>query len=673
MPKMPPSGNGESQDGISQGSDGSGNAAPSAASAPDGRPADAPGRNVVERKKKYLVAPRQSYGGVALSAFGPLAAAPLSFSTVEQALQAAPDIDVVDTVGAKNALTTASLGGSSDAVLVVRMTDNKASELNQRGQGRLLVERDYHLRLLDSVLSRPDLVSGLIPLTGTAIEVSIVVVGANGAPLPDAEVSLFGGMLPTSALTGADGVAHLQLYSADVRSINGLYVKPRIDHWSFFQHDPDISTDAHNIVKLRALSDMPSLPGFPQQNAAGWGARAMRLDQLPPQFRGQGVKVAVIDSGAATTHGNLRQIKRGFDIINKKTTPDTTWTNDELGHGSHCAGVIAGADLTYGIRGFAPEAEIHVCKLFPGGQISQLIDALEYCIENEIDVVNLSLGGGEPSEALERQIIRAKQAGVACIAAAGNSGGPVQYPAASPHVLSVAAIGKIAEFPLDSYHSETVGGDIDQQGFFTAKFSCFGPQVNVCAPGVAIVSSVPPNNFAAWDGTSMAAPHVTGLATLILAHRPEFQGVGRARSAERVERLFHIIRASARRVTLADQTRIGSGLPDALAALGVQVNAGYPAAAWQSAMMGGLAGGLDDIQPGASGLGDRRMPAFPATGQYPGSAGGQYPNSAMGQYLGGASGQYPGNVVGQYAGAPLPFAMQSLPFGYPMGSMSGGW
>lgn len=87
-----------------------------------------------------------------------------------------------------------------------------------------------------------------------------------------------------------------------------------------------------------------------------------------------------------------------------------------------------------------------------------------------------------------------------CIAAAGNSGGPVQYPAALPNVLAVAAIGKIDKFPRDSYHVETVNPDIDAQRYVTAKFSCFGAQVDVCAPGVAIVSSVPPNNL--WPGTA---------------------------------------------------------------------------------------------------------------------------------------------------------------------------
>jgi subtilisin family serine protease len=484
------------------------------------------------------------------------------------------------------------------------MTDRKAGELQQRGQGRLIVERDQHLQLLDPMLQRPNLVSSLTPYDGPAVEVLVAVAGRDGAPLAGAEVSLFGGLLPSTAVTGPDGTARLRLYGEDTHTISGLYVKPRADHWSFFQRDPDLSLNEANVVMLRPLTELPSLQNLPRQNTLGWGARAMRLDQVPPPFRGQGVRIAVIDSGVATTHGNLNRIRNGFDVINKAVDRNT-WNTDTLGHGSHCAGVIAAGDPSWGIRGFAPEAEIHVCKLFPGGQISQLIDALEYCIENQIDIVNLSLGGSAPSEALERQIQRAKQAGVACIAAAGNSGGPVQYPAASPHVLAVAAIGKVDEFPPDSYHTETVGQDIDPQGFFTARFSCAGPQVDVCAPGVAIVSAVPPNNFAAWDGTSMAAPHVTGLAALVLAHRPEFQGVMRARSAERVERLFQVLRMSARPVTLADPTRIGYGMPDALVALGLSLAPGLQAGQWQLPVPGlaAVPGLMAGMLAGATGNG----------------------------------------------------------------------
>ncbi|TFW30912.1 S8 family serine peptidase [Massilia horti] len=570
-----------------------------------GRGTQANGKHVTERKKQYLVAPRQQPMG----AIGPLAMGmqPLGLQAVEQALRAIPDIEVVRTITPKSTIGVLGGGmGEPEGLLVARMTDDKAGALRQQGQGRLLVERDQHLHLFDPALPRPNRVASLIPYDGPSLEVTVVVRGKDGAPLPDAEVSLFGGLMPSIAVTDAGGLATLKVYGNSPHAISGLYVKPRADYWSFYQRDPDLSTGQPNLVALRALSDWPALPGFPGRSAVGWGERAMRLDQLPPSFRGQGVKVAVIDSGAATSHANLSRIRSGWDIIHNNPT---TWTEDQLGHGSHCTGIIAGADPSFGIRGFVPDAEIHVCKLFPGGQISELIEALEYCIEHQIDVVNLSLGAMAPSEALEQQIVRAKRAGVAIIAAVGNSGGPVQYPAASPQVLSVAAIGKLDEFPRDSYHTETISPDVDAQGFFTAKFSCFGARVDVCAPGVAIVSAVPPNNFAAWDGTSMAAPHITGLAALMLAHHPEFQAQARVRSAERVERLFQLIRLSGRRLTLADPTRIGYGMPDALVALGLAVAPGQ--AAFQSMLAQLLAGA-----PRATSMGEAAYAGAPL-GQRP--------------------------------------------------------
>jgi subtilisin family serine protease len=89
---------------------------------------------------------------------------------------------------------------------------------------------------------------------------------------------------------------------------------------------------------------------------------------------------------------------------------------------------------------------------------------------------------------------------------------------------------------------------------------------------VAILSSVPEKGFAAWDGTSMAAPHITGLAALVLAHHPDFRTPElQARSGARVDRLFQILKASATPVVLGDTTRTGAGLPDAPRALGLDV------------------------------------------------------------------------------------------------------
>jgi hypothetical protein len=293
------------------------------------------------------------------------------------------------------------------------------------------------------------------------------------------------------------------------------------------------------------------------------------------------VRIAIIDSGAAAmTHKDLTGIVRaGFDVVNKSPQG---WEQDTVFHGTHCAGVIAGNQNNTGIRGFAPDAEVFALKIFPGGMFSTLVSALDWCMDQNIDLVNLSLGSSDPSEIVEARIAKAKQMGIACIVAAGNSGGPVQYPASSKNVLSVAAIGKLGEFPTDSYHTQTMM-DGSQGQYFSAKFTCFGPEIGVCAPGVAILSSVPPDNYAAWDGTSMAAPHVTGLAALILAHHDDFKNAYKARSAARVERLFDIIRASAQAVGIADRSRVGAGMPDAVRALNLQ-----PAVATAGAGIGAM-------------------------------------------------------------------------------------
>ena len=347
------------------------------------------------------------------------------------------------------------------------MDENRANTLMLQSQGQLIVERDQPLHLLDVNYAQLEMVSCSLPSAGAAFKADFLVLG-NGKPVKDAEVYLFGSLLPATGVTDANGKVSLTLFGESAGSLRRLYVKPKMDFWSFYQEQPDVSDSELNAVGLRALSEWPALANFPQQQALGWGQRAMRLDQLPPHYRGQGIKIAIIDSGAANSHDDLKKITRGYDVINKAHST-STWNIDTIAHGSHCAGVIAGADSQSGIRGFAPDAEVHACKLFPGGQVSQLIDALEYCIEKQIDVVNLSLGGAEPSEALEQQIQRARQAGVACIVAAGNSGGAVQYPASSPNVLAVAAIGRMNEFPSDSYHTQTLTQHVDANGYFSAQ------------------------------------------------------------------------------------------------------------------------------------------------------------------------------------------------------------
>ena len=98
-----------------------------------------------------------------------------------------------------------------------------------------------------------------------------------------------------------------------------------------------------------------------------------------------------------------------------------------------------------GIRGIAPEADVIVLKVLPGGRCSTLIEAIDRCIEEQVDVINLSLCTTRPSVLVEQRLQQARQLGIACIAAAGNTSGPVAYPASSSAVLAVAAVGRLGE------------------------------------------------------------------------------------------------------------------------------------------------------------------------------------------------------------------------------------
>jgi subtilisin family serine protease len=417
---------------------------------------------------------------------------------------------------------------------------------------------------------------GVLVPHADGFQVTFEILGDNG-PLPGAQVYVFGSVWPTRGVTDATGQVRINIVGESPSTIRALYVKPQLDYWDVWLDRPQLTPDAVNTIRVKPLGAY--LRDFPGRQQLGWGERAMGLDKVPPSFDGAGIKVAVIDSGAAQqTHRNLHHVGPG---VNFTSDDRGAWAVDTVGHGSHCAGIIGGGPAVpeaAGIRGFAPAAEIHVCRIFPGGRFSDLVSALDYCIENGIDVVNMSLGSGDPSRIIEERLIKAKEMGVACIVAAGNSGGPVQFPASTPHTLAVAALGMRGTFPDDSYHAkQALDGFNSRDGHFPAKFSCFGPEVDVCAPGVAIVSSLPPDGFAAWDGTSMATPHVTGLAALVLAHHADFKGPYQTRDARRVERLFQIIKESAIPLPFGDPARSGAGLPSASRALQLEEGGAPPA------------------------------------------------------------------------------------------------
>ncbi|UFZ03267.1 S8 family serine peptidase [Bradyrhizobium ontarionense] len=523
-----------------------------------------PAATIAPRRAQYMLAPRQQMGVETFSA-----------DFVVQQLTKSPDIEVVKTIHPPQLFGFQSADPGQvplGPMVLARMAPDKAELLKTQAGARLAVERDAPLTyMLDPSLPQvpaPHQLPNpgvLIPLAD-GFSTTIEVVGEAG-PLAETEVYVFGSVWPVQGVTDANGHVTLRMQGETPDTIRSILVKPRVDYWTFWLDRPQLVPDGVTRIGAKPLGAY--LRDFPGQQLLGWGQRAMGLDRLPLTYNGAGVKIAIIDSGAAPTHRNLHGVTIGASMVGDPAA----WTVDTIGHGSHCAGIIAGGPIGAGggIRGFAPAAEIHVCRIFPGGRFSDLVSALDYCMLHGIDVANMSLGGGEPSQIIEDRILRAKQMGMACIVAAGNSSGPVQFPGSTPHCLSVAAMGKWGEFPDDSFHAQqALDGFQSSDGYFPAKFSCFGPEIDVCAPGVGIVSSLPADGFGAWDGTSMATPHVTGLAALVLAHHPDFKGAFQTRDARRVERLFQILKDTSVPLQFGDPNRSGAGLPNAARALGLE-------------------------------------------------------------------------------------------------------
>lgn len=227
-----------------------------------------------------------------------------------------------------------------------------------------------------------------------------------------------------------------------------------------------------------------------------WGVRHVGAPLVWPQAKGKGARVAVVDTGIDSEHPELEgRVAGGYGATGEG------WS-DENGHGTHVAGTVAAAGRFGGVVGVAPEAKllaVRVLGRYGQGRLSDLIDGLGWCLEHRVDVVNLSLGTAEGHPLMERAIARLIDASILVVAAAGNSGpGPdtLEYPGACAGVISVGAISPDGR---------------------VARFSSRGPSLSLAAPGVGILSTWPGGEYRSLDGTSMAAPHVAGVAALLIS------------------------------------------------------------------------------------------------------------------------------------------------------------
>ena len=231
-----------------------------------------------------------------------------------------------------------------------------------------------------------------------------------------------------------------------------------------------------------------------------WGVHYIGSHLCWQETKGQGVRIAVIDSGIDQNHPNLKgNLKGGVNLVD----PGASFTDDN-GHGTHVAGIIAASDTGTGIVGVAPEAELYAVKVLDkwgDGTVLNAINAIDWCLRNGIHVVNMSFGTDKYSRALEEAIRVAHSRGLMIVAAAGNDGAPgtVDYPAVFDQTISVAAV--------------------DQRGRL-ASYSSSGPEVDIMAPGSNILSTYRWGGFVRQSGSSMATAHISGAIALLKAKYP---------------------------------------------------------------------------------------------------------------------------------------------------------
>ncbi|MFE5946909.1 S8 family serine peptidase [Streptomyces sp. NPDC056480] len=523
---------------------------------------------------QYLVAPRPL--GLLAGGVPPIEAAAL-FMLLEED----PDVKPVAQVRPSRSRGLGAITEPRPAcppVAVVMMTEERARALAANPQ--VVVELDQPLSYTPASWV-PGGLGTSAPVTDPALcvplaepeRLSVLVKGSAGETVPNAHVWAIGTGATAHAVTGSDGRAELALAADSVATLQALYIRPAGDYWPL-RLDLRLGDGAEATVELTALAE--TFEGFPGQAVTGWGAQAMRLHQLPPTYRGHGIKIALFDSGVDITHPDLKDaVHTGYDFT--RLVGERTWHTDATGHGTWCAGIIAAADNRTGITGIAAEAELHSLKLFPGGHVSDLLEAVDYCIAHTIDIAQINLAYPLPSQLVAWKLMDAHAAGTAVIAPAGDTAGPLTHPAALPHVLAVGALTHTGTHPADSHTMVQP----PWPGPYPAPFTATGAGVDIAAPGTAVITTAPGGGYTPADGTAIATAHVTGLAALLLAHHDQLRSHAMPRTPARTNLLHTLLRSACRPVLGANPARTGVGVADAPTALGITTTWWYDPTAEQ--------------------------------------------------------------------------------------------
>ncbi len=300
-------------------------------------------------------------------------------------------------------------------------------------------------------------------------------------------------------------VSEVPLYKVTALSVEPAAVEPAglvppADKLT--QQDKDILKESARAPKQQQRSAKP-------ESSVPWGIKKVYGDEtIVSTGGGKGVSVAVLDTGANIKHIDLVARVKDCKDFTRGDVPRSA-CQDQNGHGSHVAGTVAadgGADGA-GIWGVASEANLliyKVCRNDGSCWADDVAAGLDYAAQNGADVVSMSLGGNAESSILRDSIQTAYQNNVLIVAAAGNDGplkGTIDWPAAYPEAVAVGAVTP-----------EGIVADWSSRGVNDGDYIVEAREVEFGAPGVNVESTWYDGTYRYISGTSMATPHVSGLA-----------------------------------------------------------------------------------------------------------------------------------------------------------------
>lgn len=278
-----------------------------------------------------------------------------------------------------------------------------------------------------------------------------------------------------------------------------------------------------------------------------WGIRRIRADRLwAAGHKGKGVVVGHLDTGVDGSHPALRGAIAAFaefDLAGDQVPGAKAHDSDE--HGTHTAGTIVGRPGQKGAFGVAPEAQLASGLVIEGGQVvDRILAGMEWLVEQQVHILSMSLGLRGYTPAFQTVIDALRAAKVLPIIAVGNEGpGTSRSPGNYANVLSVGAMDESDQIP-----------DFSSSQEFNRPDSPLVP--SLVAPGVRVLSCIPGNRFAEMDGSSMATPHIAGMAALLMG----------AKADATIDQVEQAILGSCQRPASMPQSRANRGVPNAVTA-----------------------------------------------------------------------------------------------------------